>query len=254
MMDFMLGTMYAIHELIMGKLQEARPKDVVWGLFAFNALMVSWSVFIFNRILQRRHERLLRIKRVDNRRIRPVFFDFTGNTLRCQPLPHFSLEDWDESLCKLVRSWNRIPRESAIITPDSPEDAAALSDVLHTEASELLVNCCDGIRGFLQDDQIINEDDGFKHVRFLVALARPPKQSIDWFDAARLIIVPINSAKRLAKGTGASCVSARLTPRNRETWCTVLREMGLRYIQHQNDRDTHGRFGALAIVDIAFVQ
>jgi len=178
MMDFMLGTMYAIHELIMGKLQEARPKDVVWGLFAFNALMVSWSVFIFNRILQRRHERLLRIKRVDNRRIRPVFFDFTGNTLRCQPLPHFSLEDWDESLCKLVRSWNRIPRESAIITPDSPEDAAALSDVLHTEAFGIAGQLLRWNRGFLQDDQIINEDDGFKHVRFLVASRDHPSNRL----------------------------------------------------------------------------
>lgn len=236
--------------LVLDRLQEARPRDVVWGLFAFNALLISWTLFVSNRILQRRHERRLRANKIDNRHCRAVLFDLTGSTLRSQPLPKFSLEDWDESLRVLVRDWNKELRKSDIIVPENKEDADALGDLIHTEASELLIRCLSGIRGFLQDDQIISEEDGFKHVRFLVSLARPPKESIEWFDAARLVITPIRSARQIASVSSVDVIPTRLSPKNHKTWSSIIRQMGLLYLRDQK-RNGSRKFNGLAIVDIA---
>jgi hypothetical protein len=207
-------------------------------------------MFLINRASQRRHEQRMRSRRVDNRRVRTVFFDLTNETLRAQPLAKFSLEDWDLSLRKLIRDWNLVDRPSPLIVPTDSVEAEALEDLIHTEASELLILSLHGIRGFLQDDQIISEEDGFKHARFLVAMVRPRKHELTWFDAARMVIVPINTARRIATMEPHE-LSARLGRRNKETWFSVLRQMGLTYLQNQKSNHNGGLSRGVAIVDIA---
>ena len=247
----------ALQQMALEKLQNSSSKDVIWGMFAFSALAFSWAMFFVNRVSQRRHEQKMRSRRVDNRRVRTVFFDMTNDTLRAQPLPKFSLEDWDHSLQRLIRDWNLTDQPSPLIVPANEVEADAMEDLIHTEASELLVLSLHGIRGFLQDDQLISEEDGFKHTRFLVAMARPHNTQITWFDAARMVIVPINTARRIATMDPAQLMT-RLGRRNRETWVGVLKQMGLVYLQNQKARsksadDSNGsKLRGVAVVDIAF--
>ena len=74
------------------KVAESSPRDILWSMFAFTALAISWTGYLVSTYLSRRHERRMRGLRRENRSLEVVFFDTTRKvgqhtlTLRSQPL------------------------------------------------------------------------------------------------------------------------------------------------------------------------
>ncbi len=215
------------------KLQESSSRDVLWSLFAFSALVITWTGYVVSTWTARRHERRMREMRREDRSLEVVFFDVTrredaakGATLRSQPLASVILDDesWDATHRQLIGNWDS--RENGLLVhPENPIDAEALADRVYTVASCTLSSSIPAIRGYLQDDQIADERDGFRHVRFLACLARPHASSITWKDTPRLIIVPVNTARRLTAMTDSE-LTCKHSPKNRKVWLHLLRGLG----------------------------
>lgn len=247
--------MNEILAIVREKISESTSRDVLWSLFAFSALLMTWSVYFLSSFLSRRHERRMRHSRREDDNLEVVFFDLTQKagesqkaTLRSQPLAAIRLDDagWDSTQRKLVTNWDS-REDGLVVCPKAGVDAESLSDRIYTVASCTLSSSIPAIRGYLQDDQIADERDGFKHVRFLVCLTRPHASTITWKDAPRLVIVPIGTARRLARLTDAE-VRCKHSEENRKVWLTLLRELGVAY------RDNHASLPekAIATVDIGF--
>ena len=235
------------------KLQESSSRDVLWSLFAFSALAMTWTGYVVSTLTARRHERRMREMRREDRSLEVVFFDVTRRddaantaTLRSQPLASVTLDDetWDATHRQLIGSWDS--RENGLLVhPENPIDAEALADRIYTVASCTLSSSIPAIRGYLQDDQIADERDGFRHVRFLACLTRPHASAITWKDTPRLIIVPVNTARRLTAMTDAE-LTCKHSPKNRKVWLHLLRDVGAAY----RDRDDLLPAKSIALIDI----
>lgn len=235
------------------KLQESSSRDVLWSLFAFSAVAMTWTGYVLSAWMSRRHERRMRELRREDRSLEVVFFDITRRaeddniaTLRSQPLASVSLNDesWDAAHRRLIGGWDS-RQQGLLIQPKNPVDAEALADRIYTVASCTLSSSIPAIRGYLQDDQIADERDGFRHVRFLACLTRPHASTITWKDTPRLVIVPVNTARRLTS-TLDSELTCKHSPMNRKVWLHLLRDIGIAY----RDRDEPLVSKSIATIDI----
>lgn len=240
--------------MVRHKVEGASAHDVLWSMFAFTAMAMTWSGYMVSSLLTRRHERRMRERRREDRCVEVVFFDVTRKnadstaTLRSQPIAAVRIDDesWDSTQRKLLSNWDS--RETGLIVrPKKAADAEALADRIYTLASCTLSSSIPAIRGYLQDDQIADERDGFKHVRFLACLTRPHASAITWKDSPRLIIVPIGTARKLT-GLSDSEVHCKHSAQNRKVWLTLIREMGAAY----RDSEIPLSERAIATVDIGF--
>ena len=246
----MLGDVFNV---VQQKISDSSSKDVLWSLFAFSALVISWSGYLASTWISRRHERRMRVLRREDRSLDVVFFDVTSRqpgdrvTLRSQPLHSVRLDDtWDAAQKKLIEHWDARSCGS-IVCPKNDVDAAALADRIYSLACCTLSTTIPAIRGYLQDDQMADERDGFKHVRFLACLTRPHKSMITWKDTPRLIIVPVNTARHLVS-LSESDIVCKHSAENRKTWLQVLRAMGLAWRDHEKPLYYRG----IASLDIGF--
>ncbi len=242
-----------ILSLVRSKIAESSSHDVLWSLFAFTAMTITWTGYFVSSLFSRRHERRMRELRREDRRIEVVFFDVTRKakgarqaTLRSQPIASVPVDDdtWDVAHRKLLAAWDSRD-QGLIVHPVNPVDAEALSDRIYTVASCTLSSSIPAIRGYLQDDQIADERDGFKHVRFLACLTRPHASTITWKDSPRLVIVPVGTARQLSCQTDDEVI-CKHSPENRRVWLELLRELGAAY----RDQDTPLTMRAIATVDI----
>ena len=240
-------------ETVIQKLAETSPADILWSLFAFAALAISWIGYLASTFLSRRHERKMRGLRREDRSLEVIFFDTTSKaqqqiqTLRSQPLTSVKFDDrWDIVQRKMIESWDS--RDGGpIIRPADSIDAAALADRIYTLACCTLSATIPAIRGYLRDDQLADERDGFRHVRFLACLARPHVSLLTWRDVPRLVIVPVGTARQLV-GLAESEIVCKHSPKNRKVWLQVLREMGIAW--RDNDQPLYYR--GIATLDIGF--
>ena len=240
-------------EAAIDKVSQSTAKDILWSMFAFSALAFSWAGYLVSNWLSRRNESRMRQLRRDNRSLDVVFFDITQKegtdraTLRSQPLASVRFdESWDIAQRRMIESWDS--REAgAIVRPERSQDAAALADRVYTLACCTLSARIPAIRSYLQDDQIADDRDGFKHVRFLACLTRPHASTVSWNDIPRLVIVPVRTARRLA-GLSDREVVCRHSPKNRATWLGVLRELGMAWRENEHDHPLYER--AIATLDI----
>lgn len=239
--------------VLQSKLQESSSHDVLWSLFAFSAVAMTWTGYVVSAWMSRRHERRMRVMRREDRSLEVVFFDVTRRasdenmaTLRSQPLASVTLDDehWDGAHRRLISGWDS-REDGLLIHPTNPVDAEALADRIYTVASCTLSSSIPAIRGYLQDDQIADERDGFRHVRFLACLTRPHASAITWKDTPRLIIVPVNTARRLTSTTDSE-LTCKHSPKNRKVWLHLLRDMGIAY----RDRDEPLSAKSIATIDI----
>ncbi|MDB4614455.1 hypothetical protein OAH18_02070 [bacterium] len=247
--------MTELFRTVVNKVAASSSKDVLWSMFAFTAFAVSWTGYLVSSYLARRHEGRMRELRREDRSLDVVFFDVTQRveagkepgtaTLRSQPLASVKFDDsWDIAQRKLIETWDSRDR-GAIVRPASDVDAAALADRIYTLACCTLSATIPAIRSYIQDDQIADERDGFKHVRFLACLARPHASAISWKDTPRLVIVPVGTARRLVALTDSEIV-CKHSPKNRETWLGLLRELGVAW--RDQDHPLYER--AIATLDI----
>lgn len=245
--------MNEILEVLRSKVASSSSRDVLWSMFAFTAIAMTWTGYLTSSFLARWHERRMRELRREDRCLEVVFFDVTRKdassskaTLRSQPISAVRLDDesWDSAHRKLLSTWDS-RAHGLIVRPGNPVDAEALSDRIYTVASCTLSSSIPAIRGYLQDDQIADERDGFKHVRFLACLTRPHASTISWKDTPRLIIVPVGTARKLTCLSDAE-VSCKHSAKNRAAWLTVIRELGAAY----RDQETPLAERAIATVDI----
>ena len=245
--------MHDVLQMVRLKIEESSSRDVLWSLFAFSAVAMTWTGYLASSFLTRRHERRMRELRREDRSLEVVFFDITRKcsdsktaTLRSQPIASVRLDDetWDATQRKLLSGWDS--RESGLIVrPKNAVDAEALADRIYTVASCTLSSSIPAIRGYLQDDQIADETDGFKHVRFLACLTRPHASTITWKDSPRLVIVPIGTARKLTCLTDSE-VSCKHSAENRTAWVSLIRQLGTAY----RDPETPLAERAIATVDI----
>ncbi len=245
--------MHVLFETAAEKLAESSPRDVLWSLFAFTALSISWMGYLTTTFLSRRHERRMRGLRRENRSLDVVFFDTTQkagqttHTLRSQPLASRRFDErWDIAQRKLIDAWDS-RRSGPIVRPNDSIDAAALADRVYTLACCTLSATVPAIRGYLRDDQMADERDGFRHVRFLACLARPHVSTLTWNDTPRLVIVPVGTARKLV-GLSESEIVCKHSPKNRKVWLQVLREMGIAWRDNGNPL----YYRAVATLDIGF--
>lgn len=240
-----------IFEAVSRKIEETSPQDILWSLFAFTALAISWTGYLVSTYMSRRHESRMRELRREDRSLDVVFFDITAKsesdqaTLRSQPLASVKFdESWDKDQRKLISNWDS-RTSGAIVRPTRPVDSAALADRVYSLACCTLSQTIPAIRSYLQDDQIADERDGFKHVRFLACLARPHASAITWKDTPRLVIVPVRTARKLAAMSDSE-ICCKHTQKNRDAWLAVLRELGNAW--RDQDRPLYDR--AIATLDI----
>ena len=240
--------------MVRHKVEDASTHDVLWSMFAFTAMAMTWTGYMVSSLLTRRHERKMRELRREDRCVEVVFFDVTRKdansvaTLRSQPIAAVRVDDesWDCAQRRLLSTWDS-REDGLILRPKKAPDAEALADRIYTLASCTLSSSIPAIRGYLQDDQIADERDGFKHVRFLACLTRPHASTITWKDSPRLIIVPIGTARKLT-GLSDAEVQCKHSPQNRKVWLTLIRELGAAY----RDSETPLTERAIATVDIGF--
>ncbi len=239
--------------LLQTKLEESSSRDVLWSMFAFSAVAMTWTGYLVSSYASRRHERRMREMRKEDRSLEIVFFDVTrasGDsriaTLRSQSLAAVPIDDtnWDKTHRRVMSTWDA-KADGLIVHPKNPVDAEALADRIYTLASCTLSSSIPAIRGYLQDDQIADERDGFKHVRFLACLTRPDASSITWKDTPRLVIVPIGTARKLTCATEDEVI-CKHSPKNRKVWLTLLRELGAAY----RDTDRPLTLKSIATIDI----
>ena len=242
--------MSEVIDTVIQKLADTSPSDILWSLFAFAALAISWIGYLASTILSRRHERKMRGLRREDRSFEVVFFDTTSKeqqqiqTLRSQPLTSVKFDDrWDVAQRKLIESWDS-RQGGPIIRPAGRIDAAALADRIYTLACCTLSATIPAIRGYLRDDQLADERDGFRHVRFP---ARPHVSLLTWRNVPRLVIVPIGTARQLV-GLAESEIVCKHSPKNRRVWLQVLREMGVAW----RDNDQPLYFRGIATLNIVF--
>ena len=245
--------MYEIIDAVVDKIEASSPKDILWSLFAFTAVAISWIGYLVSSYMSRRHESRMRELRREDRSLDVVFFDITRKTeadkatLRSQPLSSVKFdESWDMAQRKLISCWDS-RNTGAIVRPRSTVDAAALADRVYSLACCTLSQTIPAIRSYLQDDQIADERDGFKHVRFLACLARPHASAITWKDTPRLVIVPVRTARQLA-ALSDNEICCKHTQKNREAWLAVLRELGNAW--RDQEHPLYER--AIASLDIGF--
>lgn len=245
--------MRELFEALSAKISESSSQDVLWSLFAFTALAISWTGFLVSSWFSRRHERKMRQLRRDDRSLDIVFFDVTRRgaddpvTLRSQPLASVRFdESWDMAHKKMIETWDS-RQSSPIVCPPEQVDGAALAAKIYNVASCTLSATIPAIRGYLQDDQIADDRDGFKHVRFLACLTRPHHSAITWVDTPRLVIVPVGTARQLVTLSDDEIV-CKHSPKNRATWLSVLRALGIAW--RDQTRPLYER--AIATVDIGF--
>jgi len=245
--------MFDLIETAIKKVAESSPKDILWSLFAFSALAISWIGYLVSSYLSRRHERRMRGLRREDRSLEVVFFDMTRkagqatSTLRSQPLASVRFDErWDIAQRKFIEAWDS-RQTGPIVRPADEVDAAALADRVYTLACCTLSGTIPAIRGYLQDDQIADETDGFKHVRFLASLARPHVSTLTWKDTPRIVIVPVATARKLVCMSESEIV-CKHSPKNRKVWLQVLREMGVAY----RDHDHPLYYRAITTLDIGF--
>jgi hypothetical protein len=224
--------MFELVETAIEKVAESSPRDILWSLFAFTALAISWTGYLASSYFARRHERRMRGLRREDRSLEVVFFDMTckagqkTSTLRSQPLAAVRFDErWDIAQRELIDAWDS-RKTGPIVRPPNEIDAAALADRVYTLACCTLSATIPAIRGYVQEHQIADEHDGFKHVRFLACLARPHASTLTWKDTPRLVIVPVGTARKLV-GLSESEIVCKHSPKNRKVWLEVLREMGV---------------------------
>ena len=146
----------------------------------------------------------------------------------------------------MIEAWDS-RKFGPIARPPSRIDAAALADRVYTLACCTLSATIPAIRGYLQNDQMADERDGFKHVRFLACLARRDVSTLSWKDTPRLVIVPVGTACQLV-GLSESEIVCKHSPKNRKVWLEVLREMGVAW----RDQEHPLYYRAIASLDIGF--